>query len=188
MNEITKLERMVLQAILDSEFMDGHRDNPIGHSVWSYSVTGGGSESARALAGALGSCVKKGYAGAGEHEPGEPICWITAEGLAALRAPEQPSGDERAAARLLRGWTEHVATRLDRKPCEISITYDLAGDEDEYVWTVKVHYTYRSHRARRDSRSTADGVHVSLAEAVEEAVRAYQWSMDYHKSAGARLT
>jgi hypothetical protein len=74
----TVLELEVLRGILTSDFMDGHE--PVGHAVWSSSVCG-----TKSRAGALGSCVKKGFAGSQKTCGEDEICWLTAEGAALIQ-------------------------------------------------------------------------------------------------------
>lgn len=89
MENLTPLEKQVLQNIVNSDYQCGDATNRciIDHAVWSFSAT----NEKKDLAGALGSLVKKGLAGV-DHQPKEdPICWITEAGFEALYAPEAPA-------------------------------------------------------------------------------------------------
>lgn len=81
MNTITKLEMQVLRNIASSEYISAKTlDQLVNHSTWSFVAT----NSEKALTGALGSCVKKGLAGADGSGQG-PTCWLTKKGVEYLK-------------------------------------------------------------------------------------------------------
>lgn len=81
----TELELKVLDNIVNSDYQSFRLDNPLiaNSPVWSFSVTNETKE----LAGALGSCVKKGWAAsstdAGDKEE-KACCWLTEAGRTVL--------------------------------------------------------------------------------------------------------
>jgi len=82
-NEVTKLELQVLTNIFRSEYQSvNSAEEAIGQPVWTSEATNDKKD----LAGALGSCVKKGLAGVQEYSKSETNCWITAQGAAVLNA------------------------------------------------------------------------------------------------------
>ena len=76
---ITELEKQVLINIKNSEYQDGTSLN--NSWVWSFSVT----NSTKPLAGALGSCVKKGLAIC-DVEDGDEVCSLTQLGVDYLKS------------------------------------------------------------------------------------------------------
>lgn len=91
----TQLEYQVLEAILTSDHQD--HDNPIGHPVW-YLDENDVDMKPGQLAGAISSCVKKGFVGIDKSVRGEETIWITAEGMLAYdeynNSIEMISGNE----------------------------------------------------------------------------------------------
>lgn len=75
---VTELEKQVLINIKNSEYQDG--SSLINSWVWSFSVT----NETKQLAGALGSCVKKGLAQCCDHDDDE-TCTLTQEGVDYLK-------------------------------------------------------------------------------------------------------
>ncbi|QKZ15154.1 hypothetical protein [Spirosoma sp. KUDC1026] len=81
--DLTELEEKVLRNIVGSEYQDCDPTDyayMTTHEIYSFSAT----NESKSLRGALGSCIKKGLAGAGEPYEGEPTCFITEHGLRAL--------------------------------------------------------------------------------------------------------
>lgn len=77
---LTTLETKVLTNILNSEFHDSESlEDRVNRWVWSFSAT----DEDRALAGALGSLVKKGLADVDGHDE-DSSCCITNAGFEAL--------------------------------------------------------------------------------------------------------
>lgn len=75
MKNITKLEKEIINNIINSEYMDAIDKQIINWGVWSFSVT----NEQKKLAGALGSLVKKGLCFSEKHDK-EPICGLTEKG------------------------------------------------------------------------------------------------------------
>ena len=76
---VTDLEKEVLINIKNSEYQDG---SPLNDSwVWSFSVT----NESKQLAGALGSCVKKGlakcYVDKNDKNKDDETCTLTSKGV-----------------------------------------------------------------------------------------------------------
>jgi len=84
---VTDLEREVLINIKNSEYQDG---SPLDNSwVWSFSVT----NETKQLAGALGSCVKKGlaecYVDKNDKNKDDETCTLTTEGVKYLKSIDE---------------------------------------------------------------------------------------------------
>jgi hypothetical protein len=59
---MTDLERMTLEAIINSEYQDSTRpERLVGHAVWAWDVTGRMTCEPSQKGGAISSCVKKGW-------------------------------------------------------------------------------------------------------------------------------
>lgn len=77
MENVTKIEKEVIQNILNSEYMDAKDERIIDWPVWSFSAT----NNTKRLAGALGSLTKKGFVVC-EKEQGEgETCALTRSGF-----------------------------------------------------------------------------------------------------------
>ena len=61
MKNLTTLEKQVLKAVIESDFQDGHsKESIVGYQVWYLEESDVKMEKGQ-LAGAVSSCVKKGY-------------------------------------------------------------------------------------------------------------------------------
>ena len=79
----TALEITVLKNIVGSEYQNSNEAaDTVNNPVWSFSVT----NETKQLAGALGSCVKKGWAGCDRAPKDDECCWITETGYEILIA------------------------------------------------------------------------------------------------------
>lgn len=76
MENVTKIEKEVIQNILNSEYMDAKDERIIDWPVWSFSAT----NSTKRLAGALGSLAKKGLVECEDDVDGE-TCALTRKGF-----------------------------------------------------------------------------------------------------------
>lgn len=86
MKNLTTLEKQVLEAVINSDFQDGHsKESIVGYQVWALEESDVKMEKGQ-LAGAVSSCVKKGFVIVGECEyEGETIA-ITELGWDTLNA------------------------------------------------------------------------------------------------------
>ncbi len=84
---MTDNERIMLQAIVDSEYQDAAEPvHYVNHQVWDFSVYDRCEQNgiARAsMGGVMSSLAKKGWADTQEYDE-DDIVWITAEGVKAL--------------------------------------------------------------------------------------------------------
>lgn len=80
---VTELESQVLKNICLSEYGEGETiQQRIGEPVWSWSAT----NQKKNLAGALGSCIKKGLCESDGEKGNDATCWITSLGVAYLES------------------------------------------------------------------------------------------------------
>lgn len=77
---LTELERVGLNAIVNSEYMDQSGEYVINYPIWTFSLY---ALEGRQRSGVVSSLAQKGYVGIGESD-GDDIIWITEAGYQAL--------------------------------------------------------------------------------------------------------
>lgn len=63
-----------------------------------------------------------------------------------------------------------VATLAAVSADRVAVTQDYDSDENVWLWSVSIRYTWRTPRGRRDYTSNAHGCDVSLVKAAAEAI------------------
>ena len=82
MTNLTENERLALQGILESDFMDGCKSqDAVGKAVWTWSANP--FKSKRTFSGVVASLNTKGFT-ISTDEGEDSVIWITEAGLAAL--------------------------------------------------------------------------------------------------------